>query len=35
VLLRDRALETALGVLVGVVATLLTHAASQRSRSRS
>ena len=33
VLLRDRALETALGVLVGVVATLLTHAASQRSRS--
>ncbi|OOB91652.1 FUSC family protein [Rathayibacter sp. VKM Ac-2630] len=32
VLLRDRALETAIGVAVGVVATLLAHAASSRRR---
>jgi uncharacterized membrane protein YccC len=31
VLLRDRALETAIGVAVGVAATLLTHAVATRT----
>lgn len=32
VLLRDRALETALGVLVGVASTLIAHSASRRGQ---